>query len=430
LGEETLTVAIYTRPVVTSESGKTYNKYTRIKEGRGMRTGNIEGPFFFHPTVNGVQKWVKLTATTFEDAKAEAAKSAGALDAQRDGLTVKEAEDLNAGRVTLRNAVDHFLQEKIDSGCTPNTLKGYTQKLEEFLKLLPAGVLFVDQIVETKTEKGIPKRTSSALKYYMRKLQEDGASARTVFNKMEVVFFMLKEAGIPQPSKLVVVPDYEDEEAVPYTREDLKKLFDAMDEDETFLFTFFLDSACRKGEIAHATWKDIYDGKYHVRAKTYRDSNDKEKKFTVKTHEDRRVPLTRDLQAMIEKRRKKATSPWLFPNENGNPDNDNGFIRTLKRIAKKAGLICGQCRSEITKSDRYGKNKRVETVWCADDCQVCEQHYLHRLRKTCATHWHNTGVPVRTIQHWLGHKSLETTMIYLGIQDTEALQEQVNTPKY
>jgi len=39
-------------------------------------------------------------------------------------------------------------------------------------------------------------------------------------------------------------------------------------------------------------------------------------------------------------------------------------------------------------------------------------------------------VPVRTIQHWLGHKSLETTMIYLGIQDTEALQEQVNTPKY
>ena len=100
----------------------------------------------------------------------------------------------------------------------------------------------------------------------------------------------------------------------------------------------------------------------------------------------------------------------------------------LSRIRERD--FCGQCRSEITKSDRYGKNKRVETVWCADDCQVCEQHYLHRLRKTCATHWHNTGVPVRTIQHWLGHKSLETTMIYLGIQDTEALQEQVNTPKY
>lgn len=426
----TQTTTIYTRPVVVSDDGKRYNKYTRVEEGRGKRTGDIEGPFFFHPSVNGTQKWIKLTATTFEEAKVEASKGASALLAKRSGLTVKEAEDLNAGRVTLRNAVDHFLQEKIDGGCTPNTLKGYTQKLEEFLTLLPAGVLYVDQIVETKTEKGIPKRTSSALKHVMRKLQEDGASKRTVFNKMEVAFFMLKEAGIPLSSELITVPAYEDEKAVPYTREDLKKLFDEMDEDETFLFTFFLDSACRKGEVAHAQWKDIYDGKFHVRAKSYRDSNGQQKEFTVKTHEDRRVPLTRDLQQMIEKRRRKAESQWLFPNANGNPDNDNGFIRQLKRTAKKAGLICGQCQSQITKSDRYGKNKRVETVWCADDCQVCEAHYLHRLRKTCATIWHNTGVPIRTIQTWLGHKSLETTMIYLGDQDSAVLQEQINAPKY
>jgi site-specific recombinase XerD len=38
----------------------------------------------------------------------------------------------------------------------------------------------------------------------------------------------------------------------------------------------------------------------------------------------------------------------------------------------------------------------------------------------------NNNVPVRTIQHWLGHKSLETTMIYLGVQDSEQLQTQVD----
>jgi site-specific recombinase XerD len=69
-----------------------------------------------------------------------------------------------------------------------------------------------------------------------------------------------------------------------------------------------------------------------------------------------------------------------------------------------------------------------QDVCCADDCQVCEQHYLHKFRKTRATHWHNTGVPIRTIQKWLGHKSLETTMIYLGIKDTEELKEQINAP--
>ena len=48
--------------------------------------------------------------------------------------------------------------------------------------------------------------------------------------------------------------------------------------------------------------------------------------------------------------------------------------------------------------------------------EVCENIYLHRLRKTCATRWPNNGVNVRTIQAWLGHKSLETTQIYLGVR--------------
>jgi integrase len=48
---------------------------------------------------------------------------------------------------------------------------------------------------------------------------------------------------------------------------------------------------------------------------------------------------------------------------------------------------------------------------------VCEQWILHRFRKTCATRWHENGVPVRTIQKWLGHKKLETTVKYLGLAD-------------
>ncbi|MGB7466722.1 MAG: site-specific integrase [Candidatus Acidiferrum sp.] len=57
---------------------------------------------------------------------------------------------------------------------------------------------------------------------------------------------------------------------------------------------------------------------------------------------------------------------------------------------------------------------------------VCEKFYLHRLRKTAATRLSHNGISVRTIQAWLGHKSLETTMLYLGVQDSNKLQTNVN----
>ena len=54
--------AIYTRPVAISSTGKTYNRYQRIKEGRGFRTGELKGPFFIHVTYHGKQNWHKLQA--------------------------------------------------------------------------------------------------------------------------------------------------------------------------------------------------------------------------------------------------------------------------------------------------------------------------------------------------------------------------------
>jgi site-specific recombinase XerD len=37
-----------------------------------------------------------------------------------------------------------------------------------------------------------------------------------------------------------------------------------------------------------------------------------------------------------------------------------------------------------------------------------------------------TGVPVRTIQFMLGHKSLETTMRYLGITNLDSLTDKID----
>src|SRR6266436_569458 len=80
--------------------------------------------------------------------------------------------------------------------------------------------------------------------------------------------------------------------------------------------------------------------------------------------------------------------------------------------------------SNVLTEGRYDKRKKIE-VSCKDR-PVCEHFYLHRFRKTCATRWHEACIPIRTIQNWLGHKSLETTMIYLGVTDSEKLRSNIN----
>jgi integrase len=42
---------------------------------------------------------------------------------------------------------------------------------------------------------------------------------------------------------------------------------------------------------------------------------------------------------------------------------------------------------------------------------------LHKFRRTFATMHHESGVSGRTLQAWLGHSNLETTLLYLKVAD-------------
>jgi site-specific recombinase XerD len=59
---------------------------------------------------------------------------------------------------------------------------------------------------------------------------------------------------------------------------------------------------------------------------------------------------------------------------------------------------------------------------------VCSKWELHKFRKTFATVHHESGVSARTLQAWLGHSDLETTLPYLKVADmrSERTREQVN----
>lgn len=102
------------------------------------------------------------------------------------------------------------------------------------------------------------------------------------------------------------------------------------------------------------------------------------------------------------------------------------FLRKFKAIAKRAGLNCGNCKTTI-KQGKYHLRKRTE-VTCATR-PVCEKHHLHRLRKTCATLWLRNGVNLMDIKTWLGHKSLETTELYLSDTKHIGSEMQANIDK-
>jgi integrase len=51
------------------------------------------------------------------------------------------------------------------------------------------------------------------------------------------------------------------------------------------------------------------------------------------------------------------------------------------------------------------------------------------LRKTCATRWLRNGVNLMDIKTWLGHKSLETTELYLSDTKHIGSEMQANIDK-
>jgi integrase len=404
-------IAVYTR----TKNGAGQWRYHGVKTGRGVKTGTLAPPFYFrrvtgHLTSQGKPQrtWIQLKAETLQAGREELKTLQLAFAAQAKGLTVAEADDLNnANRTPLRIAVEKFLDLK--RGKAPKTVAQYTLVLQQFREQVQRKIRFVDEVNEL------------VLDSYKRRLEEQGLAPKTIKNRLLIVCFLLKKNGIQNSTKLVEMPTIEEEVPEPYTREQIESLFAYMDreglEEEKLRYKFFLGSSLREKEVMFAEWDDIDFSKGTIRVHAKKDVG-----FTVKNHEDRRVPLPTDLLESLKERHKKPPHErWIFVSEAGTPEGH--FLRRLKTIALRAGLNCRRCRTKLTKGSY--DHKHVAEVTCAK-APVCERWKLHRFRKTRATRWMEAGIPVRNIQKWLGHRSLETTMVYLGLTGVEELRSKID----
>jgi integrase len=242
--------------------------------------------------------------------------------------------------------------------------------------------------------------TGDDLLGYVATLRVQGLAARTVANRFARVSCFLKANGITGLVESHERPDYDERVPEAYSEAELHQLFAAARPDERLLFEFFLGSGAREAEVSHATWRDInFDDKtFTVHSKVNRG-------FRPKDKAERRVPLPDSLvKALTLHHAANPVSLYLFPNQHGQPNGH--FLRLLKKLAKRAGLNCGECFN-------VGNGKKQSCL----KAPVCDKFELHKFRRYFATLHHEAGVPARQIQQWLGHSDLTTTLRYLAISD-------------
>lgn len=100
----------------------------------------------------------------------------------------------------------------------------------------------------------------------------------------------------------------------------------------------------------------------------------------AKGREARVLPVPDWLWGVIHGMSNPTHSGWVFPAEDGNPHRSQYCTKVLKRVCKRLGL------GNVTQ---------------------------HRLRATFASLHAEAGTPITEIQGMLGHKNIQTTMIYV-----------------
>ena len=296
----------------------------------------------------------------------------------------------------ISEAIDSYLKDVEPPQREPKTYDEYRLVLYKFR--------------DTCSKRHVEEIGRDDLLEFRRQLYAIGNEARTVFNRMGIVLQLLKLHGIERLLKKGDKPKFVRNVREMYQPEDLEALFGVCAPDEKVLYLFFLLTGERDKEVRHTAWSDIDFSRCCVRV-----TSKKQLGFKPKDKEEREIPVPSSLLQALRKykTRQSGSNPnnLVFPTASGKPDKK--FENKLKRIANRAGLNCGHCVS------RHG-NK------CAEGAH-CGKWFLHKFRHTYATTCLESGVSVRTLQEWLGHSDLESTMIYLKYVRRKDIQRLVDS---
>ena len=242
-----------------------------------------------------------------------------------------------------------------------------------------------------------------------------GQQGKSVYNKLVVISQVLKQHGKKKLLNAADWPSFVETVRPIYEDSELETLFKACTSDEEIRFKFYLMSGFRDAEGRFVTWRDVDFKHLAVRVTAKPQWG-----FHPKNWEEREVPVPQKLIALLRKFRPKDAGPDqpLFPSATGRPD--GAMLEKLKAVAHRAKLNCGHCVVKHKLDDGTIKINR-----CAEG-PYCTRWFLHKFRHTYATRHLQDGIDIRTLQQWMGHRDIASTMVYLkGVRNSD-VQARIN----
>ena len=296
------------------------------------------------------------------DASARRQRKESELNALNNGIAVVP-ENGDDGHRSLAAAVAEYLEETTLTK-KPKTLAAYTKALAYFQESCPK--LFLEDI-----------ERKDLLKFCAFLRDEKDQAPRSCWNKFANVMSFLKANGIRGLVKKNDWPRYTEEEPEMYEQDELDKLFKVGDAEERLWYEFFLMTGMREQEVMYTYWSDV-----NLAHATVHVSHKADRGWTPKAYKEREIPIPAKLVKTLKVWKGKAnkTCNLVFPTAGCNPKLD--FLDCLKAVAKRAKLD-------------------QDNFW------------LHKFRAMFATRCLWAGVDLRTVQQWLGHSDMESTMRYL-----------------
>jgi integrase/recombinase XerD len=298
------------------------------------------------------------------------------LAARAAGLKAGLKFTSEEGQLRLAEAVTAYLAET-QLTKKPKTLAAYTTALDYFLESCKKQYL-------AEVDRPDMLRFAAFLR------DEKEQAPRSVYNKFENVMSFFKANEIRGLVGKNDWPRYTEEEPEMYEEEELKKLFAACDAEEQLWYEFFLMTGMREQEVMYTYRSDV-----NCTACVIRVSHKADRSWTPKAYKEREIPIPVKLAKKLKTWMAKADKNCnlLFPTAGCNPKLD--FLDRLKSVAERAKLDEDNFR-------------------------------LHKFRATFATRCLWAGVDLRTVQQWLGHSDMESTMRYLKPSRSSHVREKVN----
>jgi integrase len=333
----------------------------RNKHGRQDWKALGEGGYFIEWYERGKRRRQAAGQTTAEALNAARVKK-HELEGRALGVT-PQSEEEETKRTPLHIAVKRYL-ETVEALKKPNTLRKYRAVLDRFTEFFPSHA----------TPQSVTSEDLSQFMVHLKKKHKHDNN--TVVHNMIIVAQFLKKNGrigitrhIDLPEKITTLPKE-------YSDSDIKRFFAACTTEEHTLFLTFLLTGFREQEVVNLSWNDINSTLNLIKVTGKPDLG-----FYPKRWEDREVPVPKQLIDRLKKHPHRESSRFVFPSPRGN--RELHMLDKCKAIAKRAEL-------DIERFD------------------------LKTFRSTYATRMLRSGFDPRTVQHWMGHKSLETTMRYLS----------------